>query len=189
MHKIFGFILLILASNLLHAQALTDAEIKNWSKAYAGVMKWSQTNDLKNDLMKESAKVEDGRMFSSMVQYIRAGGKHYKSLVKVLKDNGYSDPDHWADTSDRIMIAYMANMIVGKEKELDTQMKQMEGMMHNDQVSAEQKALIENMLARVKSSLKAAEKATAEDKAGVARNLSFLEDVFKTQAEQANAAK
>lgn len=185
MHKIFGFIFFVLASSFLHAEALTDAEIKNWGKAYGDVIKWAQSTEFKEGFVKDSASVEDGRIFSNMVKSVRAEGKHYKSLAKVLKSNGYSDPDKWADTSDRIMIAYMANVVAGNEEQLEAQVKQVETMMNSGQIPAQQKALMEKMLPRMKASLKAAKQASDEDKAGVARNQGFLEEMLSAQAEAA----
>lgn len=186
MRQIIGLVLFVLASTLLHAQDLTDSEIQKWTKAYEAIIKWSQTNDFDKDFIDNGETADDGKMFSNMIEQSKAS-KHYSSLAKVLKQNGYSDPEQWASTSDRIMTAYVANLVTGKEAQMNAQLQQMETMLSSGMIPAEQKPMMEKMLAQSKATLKAAATAPEADKAAVARNQGHLEDVLKRQSEAAGA--
>jgi len=181
MRQIIGFVVFIFATALVQAQALTDAEIQKWAKSYEALMNWSRTAQLEKDFLANSGTGKDGNMFGNMMGHLKST-KHYSEVSSLLSKNGYSDPQQWASTSDRIMTAYVASVVAGKEDQMKAQLQQVEAMMNSGMMPPEQKPMMETMLAQTKATLKAAEAAPAEDKAAVARNREFLETMFKREA-------
>lgn len=177
MRHILSFILLCFATSLLQAEGLTDAEIQKWTKAYQAVVNWAEKEDIEDDLNADTQSTEYGRIFSQMMEQTSTN-KHYNALVDVLDDNGYSNPEKWSATGDRIMTAFMANEIAGSEVEVKQQLQQMQSMMNSGMIPPEQKAMMEQMLNESSKALKAASQAPEGDKQAVKRNQKLLESVL-----------
>lgn len=180
MRHILSIILLCCTATLAQAEGLTDAEIQKWTKAYQAIVSWAEKEHIEDELDANTQSTEYSRVFSQMMEQTRTN-KHYNALVEVLDDSGYSDPNKWSATGDRIMTAYMANEMAGNEAEVEQQLKQVQSMMASGMMPAEQKAMMEQMLQESSKALKAAKQAPEGDKQAVKRNQPLLESVFGAQ--------
>ncbi|NIQ12145.1 MAG: hypothetical protein GWO23_22010, partial [Gammaproteobacteria bacterium] len=172
MRQLLSLIILCFSATLIHAQDLTDADIKKWVTAQQAITTWAKTTDIDEELDADKASdkpTDYSRIFSQMMERT-AKSKHYDKLVEILDDNGYSDPEKWSAMGDRIMLAYMSNEMEGQEAQLKQQMQGMRAMMNNGQIPEAQKAMMEQVLQEGTNALEAAAKAPASDKKVVKRN-------------------
>lgn len=172
--------LLCLNSTLIAAQDLTDADIQQWTKAYTAVVNWAENSNIEDDFGNTQNPSDYSQVFSQMMDQTRAS-KHYQQIVDILKKNGYSDPQLWSTTGDRIMTAFMANEMDATQVSVDQQMQQMKAMMDSGMIPPEQKAMMEDMINASTKALQAAAKAPAADKAAVKRNRALLDSVFDSE--------
>lgn len=175
------------------AAELTDKSVQQWIQSYSNVMEWAKTQDQKElDFLEEqqSERTPDlSNLFTSALKDMK-GHKLYDGLSAVIKKSGYSDPAEWAQLGDRIMAATMA---VEMEKHEATsaqtraQMKQaMDALMANPNMTAEQKAQMQQMMGMGNQMLDVADKVPAADKAVVKRNESLIKTVMEKHAEEQN---
>ncbi|MBA56499.1 MAG: hypothetical protein CMK89_18770 [Pseudomonadales bacterium] len=178
MRQTLSALIFLFTATLLHAQDLTDTEIQKWVKAYQAIIKWAETTNIDEELDTKAEPKEYSHIFSQMMEH-SSTSKHYNALVDVLDDNGYSDPNKWSETGDRIMMAYVANQIEGQEAEMKQQLQQMKAMMDSGMIPPDQKAMMEQMLQESSKAMKAAAEAPAADKQAVKRNQALLNSVME----------
>lgn len=173
------------------AADLTDKSVQQWVQSYAKVIEWSKTQDQKElDFLEEqqsNRNPEFGNLFSNALKDMKEH-KLYGGLRNVLKQSGYSDPAEWAEQGDRIMAATLAvEMDNQKTNSAQTraQMKQaMDALMANPNMTAEQKAQMQQMMGMGSQMMDVADNVPAADKAVVKRNLEMIKTVMEEQAEE-----
>lgn len=173
------------------AADLTDKSVQQWVQSYAKVIEWSKTQDQKElDFLEEqqsNRNPEFGNLFTNALKDMKEH-KLYGGLRNVLKQSGYSDPAEWAQQGDRIMAATLAvEMDNQKTNSAQTraQMKQaMDALMANPNMTAEQKAQMQQMMGMGSQMMDVADNVPAADKAVVKRNLEMIKTVMEEQAEE-----
>ncbi|WP_455217277.1 hypothetical protein [Kaarinaea lacus] len=85
--------------------------------------------------------------FSTMDKAIK-GSNAYDEYVSLIKRNGFSSPEQWSQTGNRIYRAIAAvQMEKEMPKDMDQQMVQAQEQMKNSGMSAEQQQMMMNMMA------------------------------------------
>ncbi len=172
------------------ALELTDQNVQQWMKSYSAVMTWAKTQDkkelafLENDQAMRDPKFD--ALFSNAMQGMK-NSKIYGDFSKVLKQNGYSNTDEWAKLGDRIMAATLAVELEKQQARTGQsrdQMKQaMEALMNNPNMTAEQKAQMQQMMGMGNQMMDVADNVPAQDKAVIQRNGSLIKQVMDQNAE------
>ena len=172
------------------ALELTDQNVQKWIKSYSAVMEWSKTQDKKELEFLEKEQNADPKfdaLFSNAMKGMK-DHKIYKDFSGVLKKNGFSDTDEWAQMGDRIMAATLA---VEMEKhqatsaQTRTQMKQaMDSLMANPNMTPEQKAQMQQMMGMGNQMLDVADNVPANDKAVIKRNADMIKQVMEQNSEE-----
>ena len=173
------------------ALELTDQNVQKWINSYSAVVEWSQTQDKKDLEFLEQKQSEQtpkfDALFSNAIKDMK-GHKIYNDFAGVLKKNGFSDTGEWAQLGDRIMAATMAVEIEKHEASSGqhrAQMKQaMDGLMNNPNLSAEQKAQMQQMMGMSTQVLDVADKVPAKDKEVIRRNADQIKQVMEKHARQ-----
>lgn len=173
------------------ALELTDQNVQKWINSYSAVVEWSQTQDKKDLEFLEQKQSEQtpkfDALFSNAIKDMK-GHKIYNDFSGVLKKNGFSDTGEWAQLGDRIMAATMAVEIEKHEASSGqhrAQMKQaMDGLMNNPNLSAEQKAQMQQMMGMSTQVLDVADKVPAKDKEVIRRNADQIKQVMEKHARQ-----
>jgi len=173
------------------AADLTDKSVQQWVQSYAKVIEWSKTQDQKElDFLEEqqsNRNPEFGNLFSNALKDMKEH-KLYGGLRNVLKQSGYSDPAEWAEQGDRIMAAVLAVEMDNQKTnspQTRAQMKQaMDALMANPNMTAEQKAQMQQMMGMGSQMMDVADNVPAADKAVVKRNLEMIKTVMEEQAEE-----
>lgn len=173
------------------AVEVTDKSVQQWLQSYSAVTAWAKTKDekeLKFLEEKQNQREPDfTHLFTTAMKDMK-GHKYYSELSGVLKKNGYSDPNEWAQLGDRIIAATMA---VEMEKHEATsgqtraQMKQaMDAMMNNPNLSAEQKAQMQQMMGLGNQMVDMVDNVPAQDKEVIKRNADQIKQVMEQNARQ-----
>ncbi len=159
------FVVSLLFSSLCSAESLTGSDVEKWMETFRDVQAWSRQQDGTKATFKQK-QLDYSAIFSSAIEQSKSE-KHYDSLAKVIKQHGF-DPMQWAQMGDRIMVAVAANQMSDFEvKELEEHVKHSEAMLNTSEMSAAQKAVLQDMMQSTKDALAAAAAAPEEDKAAV----------------------
>lgn len=190
--RLLASLLLSLALALpAFAQELTDKNVQKWMQSYAAIAEWSQTQDQKDlaflDQERDPGTLKFDSLFSDAIGQMK-GHKIYNGFSSVLKKNGFSDTQEWAKLGDRIMVATMAVELEKQEavnSQQRAQMKQaMDAMMNNPNMTAEQKAQMQQMMGITSQVLDAADKVPAKDKEVMRRNADQMRQVMEKNMRQ-----
>ena len=168
------------------AVELTDKNVQQWFKSYEAVLDWAKKQDEKDMKFLESQRNPNGpqldALFTSSMGALKSH-KFYGDFRGLLKSNGFSNPDEWAQLGDKVMAATIA---VEMEKNLGTieqsqaQMAQvMAQMKNNPNLSAEQKAQMEQMMGIGQQMMTTGSNVPAADKEVIKRNKDLIQRVLE----------
>lgn len=190
--RLFATLLLSLVLALpAFALELTDKNVQQWMQSYTAIVEWSQTQDKKDLAFLEQEHSQNipkmESLFSDAILQMK-GHKIYKDFAAVLKKSGFSDAQEWAQLGDRIMVASMA-VELEKQSAVNSQqraqMKQaMDALMNNPNLSAEQKAQMQQMMGMTTQVLEATDKAPAKDKEVMRRHIDEMKALMERTARQ-----
>lgn len=171
-------------SPLSNAADLNDAEIQKWVTAATALQAWGKQHNSKDLVPEGQQAITMKNPAQAFTHGINEAKKtpHYDDIQGVLKQNGYSNPDEWAQLGDRIITAYAANAM-GKNKQVspDQMSAAMQQMQNNPNIPAHLRAQMEQAMQGTQAMMQSAQKAPAEDKAVVQRNAKVLDKYFKAQ--------
>lgn len=150
LRHLVGFAALLLFSASVHAQGnLTPQTIDRWIAAMEELGPWAE----QQGLHEEEFEAGDDEMpdFHDMIDAL---GKHQAEAERILSGHGFDNLGAWADTSNRILHAYIAMMFEdgaeergAQQKEMQEQMRrQMREIEQDPNLSDEQKAAIKRQL-------------------------------------------
>ena len=173
------------------ALELTDQNVQKWMQSYSAIMDWSKTQDKKELEFLEKEQAANTPEFDALFTNAMKGMKNHKiygEFTGVLKKNGYSNPDEWAQLGDRIMAATLAVEMEKHEAnsgQTRAQMKQaMDAIMNNPNMTPEQKAQMQQMMGMGNQMMDVASNVPAKDKEVIKRNASIIKQVMDKNAEQ-----
>lgn len=182
--RIFSIAALLSLSAPGFTETLSDSEINKWVNAATALQSWGKQQHSK-EFVPEGSEViamkNPAHAFSLSINEAKKT-PHFKDIQGVLKQNGYSDADKWAQTGDRIMTAHVANsMAKHKEMTPEAMGAAMQEVQNNPNIPANIRAQMEQAMQGSQAMIKSAQDAPAEDKASVQRNAKVLEQFFKAK--------
>lgn len=182
--KIITLTTLMSLAPLTHAADLNDAEIQKWATAASALQAWGkqhQTSDLVPEGHDAAAMKNPAQAFTNGMIAAKKT-PHYGDIQGVLKQNGYSDADEWAQLGDRIIAAYFANSM-SKHPEVSPEQVNMamQQMQNNPNIPPHLRAQMEQAMQGSRAMLESAQNVPAEDKLIVQRNAKVLDKFFKAQ--------
>ena len=88
---------------------LTDAQVDSFIKAYPDVVKFADESgaQLKNRGRGDRAERRDGEPFARAIPMLKQQGL-YDKLARVVRPHGFSSPEAFAGTADRVIRAFAA---------------------------------------------------------------------------------
>lgn len=183
--KILALASLLSLSPLSVAADLSDAEVTKWVTAASALQKWGKQHEQKDFMPNGPEAValkNPAKAFTHGINEVKKT-PHFGEVQGVLKQNGYSDADEWAQLGDRIITAHVANKMAGRKDISPEQLKmasqQMQEMQNNPNLPPALRAQMEQALKGSQAMMESAQDAPAADKAVVLRNASVLEKYFK----------
>lgn len=172
------FCLFAFASVPAHAEALTDQKVRSFINSLEALQGMEDKYDtLPDDLATEESDLgmdDMSSIFSSSVERME-GHEMYDDLSRVVKQHGFSGPEQWGQTGDRILRAWSA-IEMGKNagqmnQEMEKAMAQIE---NNPNMSEAQKQQMREMMGGAKSAMDSAANAPEADKQAVRPHLEAL---------------
>lgn len=167
-----------------HAAELSDAEIQKWVTAATALQAWGKQHNSKTAVPEGQQAITMKNPAHAFTHGINEAKKtpHYGDIQGVLKQNGYSNADEWAQLGDRIITAYAANAM-GKNKQVtpDQMGMAMQQMQNNPNIPPHLRAQMEQAMQGTQAMMESAQKAPEEDKRVVQRNAKVLDKFFKAQ--------
>ena len=170
--------LLALSPLTVHAEALTDEKVQSFISSLETLQ---GMEDEFEELNEELATEEDAtempdmsRIFSSSVEKMK-GHEMHDRLEEVVQQHGFSSPEEWGRTGDRIFQAWSALEMGEQSGEVDQEMaKAMEEIDKNPNMSEAQKQQMREMMSGAMSAYKQAANAPEADKRAVRPHIEAL---------------
>lgn len=168
---------------LAFAAGLTGKDVERWVESMPAVQGWLDQHEdqLPEDEDMSDDKFDMDAMMKRGIQQLKDAGL-YSEFNSRVKAAGFRNAEHWAETSQRVSMAYFALSMEGQNdprEEIEAQLQQIRSM----DVPAEQKAMMEGMLQSSLSMLKAMENVSAADKAVVRPYLPQITEQFESSME------
>lgn len=172
------FCMFLLAPLSAHSEALSDEKIRSFIsslKALQGLEQ--QYDDLPDDLPtdEEDIGMEDlSSIFSTSVEQMK-GHDMYNDLKEVVQEHGFSSPEQWGETGDRIFRAWSALEMGQQSGQVNQEMaKAMKEMENNPDMSEAQKQQVRDMMGGAVSAMDHAASAPEADKQAVRPHIEAL---------------
>lgn len=159
--------MLIVMVPVATAQDLTAKQVEQWLEAMPSLTQWLSQHEEKlaaDDVVNESASMD--QVFEKGVEQLRAKGL-YADFNKQVTNAGFKNVEQWADLSRDISMAYMAiemeNEMVSASQ-MEAQLKQLQAA---EGLSANEKAMMEQMMKASLMMVHAANNVSAKNKATI----------------------
>ncbi|MEP1215491.1 MAG: hypothetical protein ABJM11_14835 [Marinobacter sp.] len=161
-----------------HAETLTDQTVRAFISSLEALQGMeNEFEDLNEDLTSEEdpAEMPDlSRIFSSSVEKME-GHEMHDRLEEVVQQHGFSSPEEWGKTGDRIFQAWSALEMGEQSGQVNQEMaKAMEEIDNNPNMSEAQKQQMREMMGGAMSAYKQAANAPEADKRAVRPHLEAL---------------
>jgi protein-tyrosine-phosphatase len=170
--------LLALSPLTVHAEALTDEKVQSFISSLETLQGMEdEFEELNEDLATEEDATEMpdmSRIFSSSVEKMK-GHEMHDRLEEVVQQHGFSSPEEWGRTGDRIFQAWSALEMGEQSGQVDQEMaKAMEEIDNNPNMSEAQKQQMREMMSGAMSAYKQAANAPEADKRAVRPHIEAL---------------
>lgn len=144
------FLPLLLVTSFAWAQSLSTDKVSTFIDSLDPVTRYAERldEDVRDGLEVSNILPEPGeplRPYTRSLEYIReAHGDVYAAMGDIVDDHGFANLEEWADTGDRVMVAWLALQMEGTEiGAVSPEML--------DQVPAQMRPQIERMLAMMEA--------------------------------------
>ncbi len=179
---LFSALVISLLASTASAADLTDQSIRQWAGAFKALQVFCNERDSRDlDFLKQNPTPDMGNLFTDAITRMKSQ-PIYSDFAGVLKGQGYQDPLVWADQGDRIMAAMMAVQVERSGKNPAAQKAQMQmalqGLQNNPNLTAAQKAQLQQLSGMGNQMLTVAEQAPAADKSAYVRNEALIRALF-----------
>lgn len=173
--------LFALATFPAHGETLTDQKVRSFINTLQALHGMEDNyDDMPEGLDTDESEPGMENMssiFSSSVEKMK-GHRMYDDLKKAVQQHGFSSPEQWGETGDRIFRAWSA-LEMGQMDQQPSQMNQemaraMEQIENNPNMSEAQKQQMRNMMGGAKSAMENAANAPEADKQAVRPHLEAL---------------
>jgi hypothetical protein len=170
--------LFALAPFSAHAETLTDDKIRSFISSLEAL----QGMEDEYDELPDGLATEEGdtgmpdmsRIFSSSVEQMK-GHDMYNQLSDVVQQHGFSNPQQWGETGDRIFHAWSALEMGQQSGQINQEMaKAMEEINNNPNMSEAQKQQMRKMMGGAMSMMDNAASAPEADKRAVQPHMDAL---------------
>jgi hypothetical protein len=170
--------LFALAPLSTHAETLTGDTVRSFINSLEAMQGMEdEYEDLPDDLATEEDDIGMEGMshiFSSSVEKMK-GHRMYNDLANTVRNHGFSSPEHWGETGDRIFNAWSAIEMGQQSGQMNQEMaRAMEEMENNPNMSEAQKQQMREMMGGAKSMMDNAASAPEADKQAVRPHLDAL---------------
>jgi hypothetical protein len=170
--------LFALAPLSTHAETLTDDKIRSFISSLEALQGMEdEYDDLPDGLAPEEGDTgipDMSRIFSSSVEQMK-GHDMYNQLSDVVQQHGFSNPQQWGETGDRIFHAWSALEMGQQSGQINQEMaKAMEEINNNPNMSAAQKQQMRKMMGGAMSVMDNAASAPEADKRAVKPHMDAL---------------
>lgn len=161
-----------------HADTLTDNTVRSFINSLEAMQGMeNQYDDLPDELATQEGDFgmdEMSRIFSSSVENMK-GHEVYDDLAEVVRDHGFSSPEQWGETGDRIFRAWSAIEMGQQSGQMNQEMAEaMEQINNNPNMSEAQKQQMREMMGGAQSMMDHASTAPEADKQAVRPHLEAL---------------
>lgn len=172
------FCCLFALASTAHAESLTDSTVRSFINS----LETLQSMEDEFEGLAEDMSTEDGaeqrpdlsRIFSSSVEKMEGHGM-YRQLEDVVQQHGFSSPEEWGKTGDRIFQAWSALEMGEQSGQMNQEMaKAMEEINNNPNMSEAQKQQMREMMGGAMSAYEQAANAPEEDKRAVRPHMDAL---------------
>lgn len=167
-----------------HAEALTDQTIRAFISSLEELQSIEDefpelTDDLSDE--EDAAEMPDfSRLFSSSVEKMEGHDMHDR-LEEVVQQHGFSSPEEWGRTGDRIFQAWSALELGEQSGQVNQEMaKAMEEIDNDPHMSEAQKQQMREMMGGAMSAYKQAASAPEADKQAVRPHVQALRGVTES---------
>lgn len=161
---------------------LTDAQVESFLRAYPDVVKFADESGAK---LKDRARAErrKGAPFSDAIPMLKQQGL-YDKLARVVGPHGFSSPEAFAGTADRVIRAFAAQHMSEQQPQMAQQLEMArQAITNNPNIPEQQK---QEMLRRMEQALGRARhmsEAPPGDVAVVKRHSQRIQQVFESTSE------
>lgn len=181
------FCYLFALASTAHAESLTDSTVRSFINSLETLQGMEDefeglAEDLSTD--DETEQMPDlSRVFSSSVKKME-GHEMYRQLEDVVQQHGFSSPEEWGETGDRIFRAWSALEMGEQSGQVNQEMaKAMEEIDNNPNISEAQKQQMREMMGGAMSAYKEAANAPEEDKRAVRPHMDALRSVTSEEGD------
>lgn len=173
--------MLVWAAGAAHAQTLTPEAVDRWMTSMADVQEWAERNDV-DDPVPQSEGGQGPQLpdFRAALQQL---GPEADELDGLVREHGFDGAADWADTSNRVMRAFMAAMMEGQAGQMDAGLQEAIRQIENDpnltdEQRAAMRAQIESQAGAVSQMMGLVSDVPAEDVQAVEARLDRLQAFF-----------
>ncbi len=170
--------LFALATFPAHADTLTDQKVRSFISSLEALQGMEdQYEDLPDDLAEEESDFEMeeiSRIFSSSVEKMK-GHDIYNDLKGVVQQHGFSSPEQWGETGDRIFNAWSALEMGQQSGQMNQEMaKALEEMENNPNMGEAQKQQMREIMGGAMSAMDHVKNVPEADKRAVRPHMEAL---------------
>ncbi len=175
------FCCLFALASTAHAESLTDSTVRSFINSLETLQGMEDEFEGMAEGMSREDETEQmpdlSRIFSSSVEKMKGHGM-YRQLEDVVKQHGFSSPEQWGKTGDRIFQAWSALEMGEQSGQMNQEMaKAMEEINNNPNMSEAQKEQMREMMGGAMSAYEQAANAPEEDKRAVRPHMDALRSV------------
>jgi hypothetical protein len=170
-----------------HAETLTDQKVRSFISSLEAIQGMEDDyEDLPDDLAGEDSTVEMedmSRMFSASIEKMK-GHRIYNDLKGRIQQHGFSSPEQWGETGDRIFNAWGALQMGQQSGQMNQGMaRAMEEMENNPNMSEAQKQQMREMMGGAMSAMDHLKNVSEADKRAVRPHMEALRAITVEEAD------
>lgn len=175
---------LLVASQSVFADNLTDKQVTQWMKAWPQLQTWGEKHEKEFEQFDktlndgDSAKV--GEWFTNIASTLKASG-HYDEYGSILKKNGFSSVEEWAGISNRIVDAVVSASIKQQNPAMMAQMKASMEQLNAANLPPEQKQMMMQMMQQSQAMFKTIDDVPPADVSLISKHLPALTQLLETE--------
>lgn len=172
--RFITILILMALTSFAMAANLEKKDVETWLKSVTELQTWLEQQEEKLAQEPEFDEALEGQAaLEQAIEQLKKVGV-YSDFNKKVVAAGYKDVMHWLTTSQQISMAYLAVLLegeVGQRAELEAQRKQLVTL----DLPAEQKEMLENIVASSLAMLDGLEEVSEADRAAVRPYIERLE--------------
>lgn len=186
-HWFCGAWLALLAAGASAAVALDEGLIDRWLKSQGELQAWAMEHREQLEPHESPDAWSDLQSTDNMLRSLKAAGL-YEEAGDILEPHGFKAPEEWADATIRIIKAYLANELEGRDQEIETLRSEVAAMEQNSAIPEEQKAAVLQALRDNLAMVDLVRTAPEEDRQAIQPHMEKIRQHLSAQEAQAQPA-